>query len=39
MKPQDKKELNFILKTAIEIAIATAITTIIIYTTLKIITL
>lgn len=39
MKPQDKKELNFILKTAIEILIATAITTIIIYTTLKIITL
>lgn len=39
MKPQDKKELNFILKTAIEILIATAITTIIIYITLKLLKL
>lgn len=39
MKPQDKKELNFILKTAIEIAIATAITTTIIYITLKLLKL
>ena len=39
MKPQDKKELNFILKTATEILIATAITTIIIYTTLKLLKL
>jgi hypothetical protein len=39
MKPQDKKELNFILKTASEILIATTIITIIIYTTLKLLKL
>jgi hypothetical protein len=39
MTPQDKKELNFILTTAIEIIIAMAITTTIIYLTIKIITL
>jgi hypothetical protein len=39
MTPQDKKELNFILTTAIEIAIAMAIILTIIYITLKLLKL
>jgi hypothetical protein len=39
MTPQDKKELNFLLTTAKKIFIAMAITTTIIYLTIKIITL
>ena len=39
MTPQDKKELNFILTTAIKIIIAMAITITILYITLKLLKL